>query len=113
MLRKLRIEPKIAVLVAGATVLLVRAGLEVLIRACQEARDRAERDSWIAGKAAEARATGRPVDLQQWLEACDGSVSDCGYDRLQRQVHPDGTITKVRTHTRKRPRSMLRRDAAC
>lgn len=59
----------------------------------------AAREADRAVKIAQARETGKPVELARWTEGCDGSVDECSTDIVYRLAQPDGTIMIERIHT--------------
>jgi hypothetical protein len=65
------------------------------------ARKAAERDAKTTASLAEAKATGKPVELARWTEECDGAdgVDECSLDVCRRLAMPDGSIRVSRQHT--------------
>lgn len=59
----------------------------------------AERRDRLAAAVAEARRTGRPVEVERWPEGCDGSQPECDLDACYRVALPDGSTRVERTHT--------------
>lgn len=52
-----------------------------------------------AAKYAEAKDTGKPVEMKQWTEPCDGTVTECSWDHVTRYAMPDGSTKVTRAHT--------------
>jgi hypothetical protein len=63
------------------------------------AEETAQRAAETAAKFAEAKETGNPVELDRWIEPCDGSVVECDVDIIIRYAMPDGSAKVERIHT--------------
>lgn len=95
-------------IIAGLSASVLDAATEEGFREglAQARGEKAAKDAAKAGRAtrfqdaqAEAKRTGRPVELRRYMANCDGSVTDCSTDLVIEMVHPDGTIREERTHT--------------
>lgn len=64
-------------------------------KAEKEAKEKAE----LEVKFAEAKAKGKPVEIERYIVDCDGSVDECSTDIIYRYAMPDGSIEVSRIHT--------------
>jgi hypothetical protein len=83
-----------------AAILALHADRKAEVDAAK-ARKAAERDAKTTAAKAEAKATGKPVELARWTEECDGAdgVDECSLDVCRRLAMPDGSIRISRQHT--------------
>lgn len=58
-----------------------------------------EKQAKVEQALAEAKATGKPVEIARWTEPCDGTVRECSLDIVAHWAMPNGTIQVRRTHT--------------
>ncbi len=65
----------------------------------EKARKRAEKKAERQAKFAEARRTGKPVELRRWSEPCPDPNESCDIDNVFEYAMPDGTIKVERHHT--------------
>ena len=65
----------------------------------QEAEKKAEEEAKINEKFAEAKITGKPVQIRKWSEHCNSPKEECSMDILTEFALPDGTTKITRTHT--------------
>jgi hypothetical protein len=63
-----------------------------------KAAKRAAKDAERADKFAEARQSGRPVELRRWSEDCCERDFDCSLDIVTEYALPDGTTKRERVH---------------
>lgn len=64
--------------------------------------ERADREAAEAARIEAARQqaeeTGEPVEVDRFMDECDGSVSDCSFDLMRRMIRSDGARFVIRTH---------------
>jgi hypothetical protein len=64
----------------------------------KEAKKRAREEARQA-KFAEAKRTGKRVELRSWMDDCNDSREQCSLDHVTEYAMPDGTTKIVRQHT--------------
>ena len=64
----------------------------------QEAKEQAVEEERQA-KFAEAKRTGKRVELRSWMEDCNDPREQCSLDHVTEYAMPDGTTKIVRQHT--------------
>jgi hypothetical protein len=71
------------------------------MRPANEAKKAAQekKEAEKAAKFAEAKETGKPVELKRYLADCDGTVEECSTDIVTVYAMPDGSTKTKRTHT--------------
>lgn len=60
---------------------------------------RQREDERLEAAKAEAARTGKDVLLRQYIDECDGSVTECSTDVVYEYMRPDGTVRVKRMHT--------------
>ena len=85
---------------AAATADAFRAGLaEARAKKAAKAAAELAKADRLQAATAEAKATGRPVELRRYMADCDRSAHDCSTDLVIESVMPDGRISTERIHT--------------
>jgi hypothetical protein len=59
----------------------------------------AAHDARIEAATAEAKASGKRIEISRQMVTCDGTADDCSADLLIKWANPDGTIYVERRHT--------------
>jgi len=60
---------------------------------------KAEKAAEIAERFAQAKRTGKPVEIRSWTADCNDPHEQCSLDIITEYAMPDGTITTDREHT--------------
>ena len=45
-----------------------------------------------------AETTGEPVEVDQLMDECDGTATECTFDLVRRMIRGDGSRFTIRTH---------------
>ena len=60
---------------------------------------KAEKAAEIAERFAQAKRTGKPVEIRSWTAECNDPHEQCSLDIITEYAMPDGTIRTDREHT--------------
>lgn len=86
------------VLLTQAEAKEVQALLAAEERTEEDRREQAQREEH-AGALAEARATGKPVEIRSWMVGCNDRHEQCEQDICVLRALPDGSLATSRSHT--------------
>lgn len=65
----------------------------------EKEKEQAKKDAEIKAKYAEAKETGKPVEIQRFITDCNNPREECSTDIITVYAMPDGSTKETRTHT--------------
>jgi len=63
------------------------------------AAKKSEKEAELAAKFAEAKQSGKPVEISRWMADCNDPNEECSVDVMTELAMPNGTVKTTRQHT--------------